>query len=401
MKLNIEKSRWKKVSGKRRNEMKKALVITSVASMVDQFLLPNVRLLQDIGYEVHVACNFEKGNTCSNERIVALKTKLDEWDITYCQIDFARDVTKVSDHLLAYKQVKKIICENKYELIHCHSPIGGLITRFACRKARKNGTKVFYTAHGFHFYKGAPFKNWLLYYPVEKICAHYTDVLITINHEDYALAKKKMKAKRVEYVPGVGIDLEKFGNVEVDRVAKRQELGIPEDATLLLSVGELNENKNHETVIRAIADMDVCYIIAGKGGLQEHLQGVIEELGMTDRVKLLGFRRDVEELCRTADVFVFPSFREGLSVSVMEAMASGLPIACSNIRGNTDLVDENGGDLFEPSDLSSCKVAIDRILSSNLRQMGAYNLEKVNKFSLKRVNEQMSDIIKRLTVYGE
>ena len=379
--------------------MKKVLVITSVASMVDQFLLPSVRLLQDMEYEVHVACNFEKGNTCSNERIVELKKKLDEWNITYCQIDFARDVIKVSDNLLAYKQVKKIIAENKYELIHCHSPIGGLITRIACRKVRKNGVRVFYTAHGFHFYKGAPLKNWLLYYPAELICSRYTDVLITINREDYALVKKKMMAKRVEYVPGVGIDLEKFGKITVDKAAKRKELGVPEDAVLLLSVGELNENKNHETVIRAIANLNVYYIIAGKGELQEHLQSVIDNLKISDKVKLIGFRKDVGELYEAADAFVFPSFREGLSVALMEAIACKVPVICSGIRGNVDLV-ENIDHLFNPFDTDNLTTLLSNFLKNkskadiknSMRSEIENNFKKLENYSIQEVESKMRQI---------
>lgn len=262
----------------------------------------------------------------------------------------------------------------------------------AANRARKKGTKVFYTAHGFHFYKGAPLKNWLLYYPVEKFCSRFTDVLITINREDYALAQRKMKAKRVEYVPGVGVDLHKFGTSTVDKAAKRAELGVPEDAFVLLSVGELNENKNHQIVIQAIAHMDVHYLIAGEGGERARLQHLIEELGISDRVKLLGYRRDVNELCRAADVYVLPSLREGLNLSVMEAMASFLPVACSRIRGNTDLIDENGGALFAPDSVQECEEAIKRVLYGELNAAGMHNAKKAENFSIQIVCEKMREL---------
>lgn len=373
--------------------MKRALVATSVASMVDQFLLPSVFLLKNSGYEVHILCNFYEGNTCSDEQIKKLQAVLTDNDIKYFQVDFARNVTKITQNLSAYKQVSEIVKNNRYDLVHCHSPIGGLVTRLACRKVRKQGTKVIYTAHGFHFYKGAPLKNWLLYYPVEKLCSYFTDVLITINHEDYNLAKKKMKAKQIEYVPGVGIDLTKFGKSTFDKSAKRKELGIPDDAILLLSVGELNENKNHETIIRAIENLDVYYIIAGTGSLDGHLQSIIDVLGMTNRVKLLGFRNDIGELCETSDIFVMPSYREGLSVALMEAMASSMPCVVSNIRGNTELIDENGGSLFEPHNIADCKKAIQKVLLSDIKNLGMYNLEKIKTFSLVEVNKQMNDKI--------
>ena len=255
-------------------------------------------------------------------------------------------------NIIAYKQLCRIIHENEIEFIHCNTPVGGILGRLAGKKCKVK--KVIYQAHGFHFYKGAPLLNWLLYYPVEKWLARYTDALITINQEDYALAKRKMKLRnggKVYYVPGVGIDHHKFSKATIDKAAKRRELGIPEDAVLLLSVGELNHNKNHETVIRAIADLNVYYVIAGRGELQQYLENLIDAQNLQDRVKLLGFRSDVKELYEAADIFVFPSFREGLSVSVMEAMASGLPCVASRIRGNTDLLENtNGGFLCDPHD---------------------------------------------------
>ena len=291
------------------------------------------------------------------------------------------------------KHADNLFYKEKYEIIHCHTPIAAFCTRLACRTLRKNGTRVFYTAHGFHFYKGAPLKNWLFFYTAEKLCAKMTDVLITINQEDYALAQKKLKAKRVAYVPGVGIDLEKFSACSVDKKAKREELGIPEDAKLLLSVGELNENKNHETVIRSIADMkDTHYIIAGDGKRKEKLMSVIEELGLSERVKLLGRRNDIAELCKVSDVFVFPSFREGLSLALMEAMACGLPCAVSEIRGNIDLIDENGGTLFDPHSVQSCKDRLEELFGGDLKKTGEYNAEKVKKFSLDNVNKEMKKL---------
>lgn len=373
--------------------MKKALVATSVASMVDQFLLPSVFLLKDLGYEVHILCNFNDGNTCSDEQIKKLQATLNDNGIKYFQVDFARNVAKVTKNLSAYKQVQAIIKNNHYNLVHCHSPIGGLVMRLACRKTRKNGTKVIYTAHGFHFYKGAPLKNWLIYYPVEKICSYFTDVLITINSEDYNFAKKKMKAKQIQYVSGVGINLNNFADILVKKDDKRKELAVPKNAKLLISVGELNNNKNHETVIRAISDIEnVYYVIAGKGALQEHLQNVINQLNMANRVKLLGFRDDISELCNTADIFVMPSFREGLSVALMEAMACGLPCVVSRIRGNVDLIDENGGVLFNPNDIIDCKNSIEKISLKDFSKLGAYNFEKIKQFSLESVDLKLKDI---------
>ncbi|MFW5631009.1 MAG: glycosyltransferase, partial [Acetivibrio ethanolgignens] len=309
--------------------MEKVLIVTSVASMIDQFNMPNISLLQSMGYEVHVACNFEKGSTCSAEKIEELKKKLVEEKVRYFQIDFLRSALKLSEHKRAYKQLDKIAKENRYIFMHCHSPIGGVIGRMVAHKYK---VKVIYTAHGFHFYKGAPLKNWFLYYPIEKLCSRWTDVMITINKEDYALAKKKMYAKKVEYVPGVGMDTAKFGagKREENRVRIRAELGIPKEARLLLSVGELNENKNHEIVIQASAELseikagEVYYAIVGKGELEGKLRELIKSLKLEKQIFLLGFRNDIAAIYDAADIFVFPSKREGLSMALMEAMARGL-----------------------------------------------------------------------------
>jgi len=357
-------------------------VATVVKTHIMEFHIPYLKMFKEMGWQTAVAAHndYEDPADCV---------------IPYCDtffdIPFERSPLKPAN-LAAYLALEKIIDKEKYQIIHCHTPMGGVIGRLAAKRCRKEGTTVFYTAHGFHFYKGAPVKNWLLYYPVEKLCAHFTDVLITINHEDYALAQQKMKAKKVVYVPGVGIDLEKFGRQSVDRAAKRKELGVPEDATLVLSVGELIPRKNHETAIRAIAGVkDVYYIIVGQGEIREHLRDVIRECGAAGRVKLLGYRKDVGELCDAADAFVLPSFQEGLSVAVMEAMASGLPVACSRIRGNTDLVDKNGGVLFDPHSVEDCRKAVEKVLASDRTTLGAYNAEKIKNFSLDSVIEQMKE----------
>lgn len=374
--------------------MARVLMYASVASMIQQFNMENIQILLEQGYQVDVACNMEQGSTISIEKIADMKRELERLGVGVIHLPIPRNIAALGQIVQSLRLTKKLINENGYDMVHCHSPIGGMVCRLANRLSKQyKKTKMIYTAHGFHFFKGAPLKNWLLYYPVEWLCSFMTDTLITINQEDYTLAKKRMHAKRIEYIPGVGIDLKKFGNAVVDKASKRKQLGVPENKILLLSVGELNENKNHETVIRAIADMsNVYYIIAGKGGLQEYLQGMINELNLETRVKLLGFRKDVGELLKMADVYVMPSFREGLSVALMEAMASGLPCIVSKIRGNTDLIDENGGKLFDPYDTDDCKKAISRLITENLDTCGKFNEKKIKQFSSEVVNGHMKHI---------
>lgn len=370
--------------------MKKVLITATVLQgHILVFHIPTLKMFKDMGYETYVAAK----NDLADPQDV---------NIPYCDhylnIPFERSPFSFRN-VSAYRQLKALIDTEKFDMVHCHTPVGSVVTRLACRKARKNGTKVVYTAHGFHFYKGAPIINRLLYYPVEKLCSRMTDVLITINREDNELAKRKMKAKLVEYVPGVGVDLDRFVCGTTDVAEKRRELGIPEDACVLLSVGELNQNKNHETVIRAVADSDLFYLIAGEGDLRESHIRLIEELGAADRIKLLGFRTDVGALCEASDVFVFPSLREGLPVSVMEAMACGKPCVASRIRGNTDLIDEDkGGILCSPDDTEGFRKAILKLASDrDLRQsMGEYNAEKVKSFGLEAVTASLRGIYEKI-----
>ncbi|MCH5186271.1 MAG: glycosyltransferase family 4 protein [Oscillospiraceae bacterium] len=374
--------------------MKRVLILASVASMIEMFNLPNIKLLQELGYKVDAACNFEDGSNCSTEVVEGLKRKLQDIDVSYYQIDFERNVTRFDKHMKAYKQVLKIMKDNNYAFIHCHTPIGGVIGRLC---AKKTGTKVIYTAHGFHFFKGAPRKNWILYYPIEKYCSRFTDVLITINKEDYDLAKRKMKAGRIEYIPGVGVDIEKFDISQADRIEKRKELGIPDEAIIILSVGELNKNKNHITVIESLKNVkdNVHYVIAGKGTYENILIEKAKELGISERVHLIGFRNDMAEIYKTADIFVFPSYREGLSVALMEAMANKLPVVCGRIRGNVDLADENKGGYLCTSDNSDeFGEKINRLAQDEelRKQFGEYNAEKIKRFDIKNVMKKMKII---------
>lgn len=369
------------------------LMLASVASMIDQFNMPNIELLQSMGYAVDVACNFEKGSTCSDKKIAELKKKLAQMHVRCFQIDFARSVSHMNENMKALWQVEHLMKTYHYEFVHCHSPIGGVVGRLA---GHKTGTKVIYTAHGFHFYDGAPKKNWLLYYPVEKAMSKYTDILITINKEDYKRAKEKFHAKKTVYIPGVGVDTAKFATYQLNTEeisTIRQSVGCGENDILLLSVGELNKNKNHEVVIRAMRELgdNVHYVIAGKGDLREYLEQLANECEVGNRVYFLGFVTNVSDWYKAADVLVFPSFREGLSLSLMEAMASGLPCVVSKIRGNTDLVD---AEYFDPSDSDSLVQCLMTFLTDSQKreQEGLHNKEKIKTFDFENVLSELQPL---------
>lgn len=379
--------------------MKKALMLASVASMIEQFNMKNIELLKNIGYEVDVITNFEHGSTMPQEKVDALKECLKSDGVEPIHVPIPRRIFDISGIINSYRLVKKECEEKEYKLLHCQSPIGGVIARLAVRKMRKKvGAKVIYTAHGFHFCKGAPLKNWLIFFPIEWFCSFFTDTLITINKEDYAFAQKYMHAKQVRYVPGVGIDTEKIHNTLFDRESKRKELGVQDDETVILSVGELNDNKNHETVIRALSklkDKNIAYIICGRGNKEHYLKELSDELGVN--LILSGYRSDIIEVYKSCDIFVFPSKREGLSVALMEAMASGLPLVCSCIRGNTDLVkDSENGFLCKATDVDEFAERIENLLiNEDLRfEMGLKSKDVIKDFDLKKVSEKMC------TVYG-
>lgn len=366
----------------------KVLYVTTIGGTMG-FFKSFIRELTDMGHTVEIACNDEaapvpdvyNGLGCKVHRLSCSRSPFSK------------------GNLAAVKQIRRLVEANGYDIVHCHTPIAAACTRLACRRLRKKqGVKVFYTAHGFHFYKGAPFKNWLIYYPVEKLCARYTDKLITINSEDFALAQRKMKAKEVLYVPGVGVDLTGFQNLTVDKAAKRRELRIPEDATLLLSVGEVNQNKNHQVIVRAMAQLrrdDLHYMIAGVGPMSDELRRLAEELGIPDRLHLLGYRKDVPELCRTADIFCFPSCREGLGLAAIEGMACGLPLITSDKHGINDYSTEGvTGYKRDPADVDGFAQAIALLADdSALREsMGKGNIERAKKYDVNRINQLMKDV---------
>jgi glycosyltransferase involved in cell wall biosynthesis len=347
------------------------------------------------------------------------RKKLDDLGCRVIETASLRKIFNISELSKAYKQLKNEVEKNQYQIVHTQSPIGGVICRLACRKARKlYGTKVIYAAHGFHFFKGAPLKNRLIFYNVEKYCSKFTDLLITINKEDYDNAKK-FKAKQVAYIPGAGVDTHKFVASDDARTKVRRELGIDDDTIVLLSVGELIHRKNHAEVLRALKIMKdngtlltpdsdervqpkykIKYLIAGRGKIQNELEETIKHLGLQDYVQLLGFRRDVADVFAASDIYVFPSHQEGLPVALMEAMSVGMPVVCSRIRGNTDLIsDGEGGYLFDSRNAKSLVAALNKALVDNetkRAQMGEINVETMREFDKEKVNEVMKQLYEQL-----
>ena len=364
--------------------------------MIDLFNMDNIKILLELGYEVDVMANFEFGSITSQARVDEFKQELISMGINVYQVPIPRSLSMVKEMVIAYQNIKSLAEAKGYQLVHCHSPIGGVLCRLACREARKKlGTKVLYTAHGFHFFKGASKKAWVSFYPIEKWCSNFTDILITINQEDYKIAKT-FNAGKVEYVPGIGIHTAEFQNILVDREEKRKEFGFKSDDFVFMSTGQLSTRKNHEVIIRALAKIDnlsAKYLIVGFGELEEELKALVKELGLETRVMFAGYRADVKELLHAVDAFAFPSLQEGLPVSLMEAMAVGLPIVCSKIRGNVDLIENGkGGYVYECHDVYGFAAGMKKIMNVPASDMGKVNVEVIKKFDIKTVNAYMRKI---------
>ena len=362
------------------------LVATVVKIHVNVFHIPCLKMFQEQGWETWV---------CSRNDYDNPKECVIPYCDHYVDIPFERNPLKPGN-VKAYKMLREIIEKKQFDLIYCHTPVGAMLARLAGISARKKGTKVIYMAHGFHFYNGAPLLNWMIYYPAEKFLSRFTDGLITINQEDYRRAQKFHAGKTI-LIPGVGIDLDKFQKKEPTRQEIRNKLGIPDGKIILMSVGELTKRKNHMVVIDALArlkEYDILYVICGDGPMKARLRAKAEELGVRDRVKLLGFRKDIAELHKAADIFVFPSLQEGLPVAVMEAMASGLPIVASKIRGNEDLISNNqGGYLVNPMDSEQVAKAIEKMIQNPKKRekMEKRNLEIIAKYGQETVLQKMDE----------
>lgn len=358
--------------------MKKVLLVATVQSHIAQFHKPLIKWLCDEGYRVDVAAK----NNLDTKPNLHLDIDGNIYDVPFARSPFSLSNVK------AYKMLRKIINDGQYDVVHCNTPVGGVLTRLAANQKRKKGqTTVLYEAHGFHFFKGGSKKSWLIWYPIEKWLSRYTDVLVTINKMDYALACESFKAKKVEYIPGVGFDIGAFDKLE-GFTDLREEFGLQSDAKIVMSVGELNKNKNHKVIINALAHLgkaDIHYFIAGNGPLKEELIATSKELGVENNVHFLGYRRDVPSLLKCADVFAFPSFREGLGLASLEAMSLGIPIITSDRHGINDYSEDGKtGFKYSPDDYKGFAEGIEKMAYNEelKRRMGEYSREVSKKFTV-------------------
>lgn len=361
--------------------MNRVLFVATVDEHIRHFHLPFLQWFQAQGYEVHVAAGGEE-------------------QLSYCDVkhnlSFRRSPFS-AQNIRAARQLRRILRQYDFRLVHFHTPVASVFGRWAARSARRRGTLVLYTAHGFHFFAGAPLKNWLLFYPAERLMARYTDGLLVMNSEDYSRARSF--PVEVHKVHGVGVDLARF-TPGPDRSAARAALDIAADTLVILSVGELSPRKNHQLLLKALSKIrseDIICLIAGQGDEEGRLHRLACELGLADNVRLLGYVKDPAPLYAAADIFCFPSLQEGLPVALMEAMAAGLPCVASDIRGNRDVIQADAdGLLFGLGEgaAESCALGLGRLADDARlrRSMGAAAAHSVQRFGREAVMAEMTEI---------
>lgn len=373
----------------------KILFVATVRSHIGQFHMPFIRELKARGVEVHAAF---KDNSADKPGL-----DLSAIDKTF-EVPFERQPLR-PNNIKAYRELKKIIDGNGYDAVHCHTPMGAVITRLAAKSARKKGTKVIYTAHGFHFFKGASIKNWMLFYPVEKYLSKYTDCLITINSEDCELAhKKKFRAGKIYKVHGVGVELDKFKAVDADEKARlRAEYGYDGDTFIMIYPADLSVRKNQPMLFDALQKIaeknkNVKLLLPGQPIRLEEYKRMVSERGIADNVEFLGYRRDINNLVGLSDLSVASSFQEGLPINIIEAMAMGNAIVATDVRGNNDAVEDGVNGYLVPvgdSDLMAEKILELMNDREKLRTFGENGLDMIKDFSTENVNREM------LTIYGD
>lgn len=370
--------------------MKKALLTATVQSHICQFHRPLAELLHDNGYEVHVAA---RNNLAEKNGL-----KLDFAEKIF-DIPFSRS-PKSTDNIKAYKQLKKIITEENYDVIHCNTPMGGIVTRLAAKKARKKGCKVIYTAHGFHFYKGASKKNWMIYYPIEKFFSRKTDKLITVAKEDYESVKDRFCCP-VYHMHGVGVDRSRYTPVSAEEKKHlRAEMGFNEAQEILLCVGELLPNKNQQMIVNVMPEVlkkypDAKLLLAGNGPEKGNLEELIASLGLEKNVTMLGYVTNLQDYQHISDVLVSCSKREGLPLNVIEAMMSGTPCVLTENRGHRELIDGGrNGYLVKVNDYAAMTEGILNIFDnySITKEFSNNALEFSKLYSFENVKKELKEI---------
>lgn len=368
--------------------MKKVLYITTVSRTVNAFLVPHIEMLLENGYKVDIACSIDK----------EVNKGLLEKGVNIYEVPFMRSPLSIGN-FKAFKKLIKIQKENNYDIVHVHTPVASIFGRALKIKFPK--LKTIYTAHGYHFLKGGSKLGWILYYPIEKVMAKFTDVTININSEDYEITKNKLKPKKCYFINGVGLDLNSYKSLSLEeKERKKKELNIKDDDFVVIMIAELNENKNQIQLIKAVEVLKDKYpnikaIFVGEGNKLDELKEEAKNRGISDRVLFLGFRNDVNELINISDIGVLLSYREGLPRNIMELMANGRKVIATNIRGCRDLVcNDNVGTLVEVGDYEGTAKAIEKYYLLKDKEFKV--CDEIRKYDVESVNKELLKVYKEI-----
>lgn len=358
--------------------------MTTVSRTINAFLIPHIEMLLDNGYEVDCACSIDK----------PVDKELQNKGVKIFEVPFSRNPLGIGN-IKAFMRLMELQRINNYDIVHVHTPIAAIYGRLL--KLGYSNLKTIYTAHGYHFLKGGSKLSWLIYYPIEKIMAKFTDVIININKEDYKITKEKLKPRSSYLLNGVGLDLSKYKKLSNDEILeKKKELGINDNDFVVLMIAELNKNKNHIQLINAIEILKEKYsnikaLCIGDGQNKEILNESIISKNLQNDIFMLGYREDVNKLINISDIGILMSYREGLPRNIMEFMASGRKVIATNIRGCRDLLcNETIGTLVNVGDYEETAKAIEKYYLSRDRR---FNIsDEIKKYDIESVNSELLKI---------
>ena len=368
--------------------MKKILFAANLDSFFIKFLIPYLKFFKDKNYEIHIASK-EDGS------------QIPYYDKKF-NVNFARSLN-LKQNIESYKQMKDLLKKEHYDIIFCHTPFGAAITRLAAKKYRKTGTKVIYVAHGFHFFKGAPLFNWLTFYPAEKYLSKFTDILLTINEEDYNRANKKFKKCNVKYMPGIGLDVSKFDFSMTDNEKQelRASLNLKEDDFVGIYAAEISPNKRQEWLIRSLEktikeNNKIHILLPGRDSMNGKCHELVKSLGLENNIHLIGLRNDIPRLLKIVDFATSSSKREGLPVNIMEAMYTGLPIVACDCRGVSNLIVNNkNGYLISLNDPKMYAEKIESLYKGfGLKEAKMIDQEVIKEYLIDNVVDKFYEICK-------
>jgi glycosyltransferase EpsD len=365
---------------------KKVLFVASIDKHISRFHIPSLKWYSERGFEVHVACNGYA-------------------ELPYCdkvhQIDFVRSPYSIK-HFRVINQLKKLLADEKFYLVHCHTTVASLLTRIAGISFRKrDGLKVLHTSHGFHFFKGGPLLNWMVFYPIEKMASRLQDCLITINTEDFNLAKEHFYCKDVRLIPGMGVNKDRFKILGTEEKLRERELwDIEHDAKVIIYVAEFIDRKNHRFIIESAKELksqfpELIIILPGRGKLLAEMKKLAEKLDVISFVRFPGFINNVESLMASANLGVSSSKQEGLGLHIVEAMMSGLPVIATDNSGHRELIQHGiNGFLYELNDKKAFEQFVSQIFSNPVlyTSMSHASLAQALRFEMELSNAKLDEI---------